>query len=819
MLRNLLIVTFRNLQRQKFFALLNISGLAIGLAATLLIVLYIYDELTYDHFHEKLDRIVRVNQTFIWGDTDNLFSSTGPAVRDVLINEVPEFETAVRIHQPDAFLVTYAPDGQTPKVFDETRVLAADSNLLSVFTFPLISGNPKTCLSQPNSVILTQEMARKYFGEERALGEILLFGENENQKAVQVTGVLEDIPTNSHIDFDFMLSMSSFPRVKRDSRSWIWTTFVTFGLLHENASLESARGHIPSIQQKHLNRFLLAYRGMTYDEYLESGKEWNLYFQPMDEVHLRGANVWSRLNEVSSMEDIYIFGTVAFLILMISMINFINLATARAANRAKEVGIRKVIGSGKRSLVLQFLTESVTYTLVSTVVAVLLAEIGVSLFNELSGKNLAFDIFHSPLFLVILILSSTALGILGGLYPAFYLTSFQPATVLKGKFKAGLSATGLRNTLVVLQFSISIILISSSLIVFDQMSYTNNYDLGFDRSNKIIIKNADRLGSEELRAFEGALSQMSLVDKVSLSVDTPPFMRDGDNFYLDGQEKSKVPLNFNLVDEDYATMYDLPILAGRNFFENGTETNSIIINETAMQSFGYQNPEDILGININYDDVPLQVVGVMRDFTYSFGEIMPAAIMPLKSSVRTMSYRGLSVSLKRNATQEEVTGLLASMENAWYGFNNKVPFQYTFLDQEYASLFAPILSFGKLLGVFSVLAVFIACLGLVGLIAFVIEKRNKEIGIRKILGASIANIVLLLSGQFGKLLGVGLIIAVPLTWYGMNQWLNDFDYRTSISALTFVYAGLIMLAVAMLTTSFQTIKAALVNPVESIKDE
>ncbi|MEO9477286.1 MAG: ABC transporter permease [Cyclobacteriaceae bacterium] len=819
MLRNLLIVTFRNLQRQKFFAILNISGLAIGLAATLLIGLYIYDELTYDHFHEKLDRIVRVNQTFIWGDTDNLFGSTGPAVRDVLMDEVPEFEAVVRIHQPDAFLVTYAPDGQTPKVFDETRVLAADSNLLSVFTFPLVSGNSKTCLSQPNTVILTQEMARKYFGEEGALGKILMFGENENQKPVEVTGVLEDIPSNSHIDFDFMLSMSSFPRVKRDNRSWIWTTFVTFGLLQENASLESARSHIPNIQQTHLNRFLLAYRGMTYDEYLESGKEWNLYFQPMDEVHLKGDHVWSRLNEVSSMENIYIFGTVAFLILMISMINFINLATARASNRAKEVGIRKVIGSDRRSLVLQFLTESVTYTLVSTAAAVLLAEMGISFFNELSGKNLTFDVFMSPMFLLILVSSSILLGFLGGLYPSFYLTSFQPAAVLKGKLKAGLTTSGIRNTLVILQFTISIVLISSSLIVFDQMSYTTNYDLGFDRSNKIIIKNADRLGAEKLKAYEGELNKMNLIDKVSLSVDAPPFMRDGDNFYLDGQEKNKVPLNFNLVDEDYAEMYDLPILAGRNFFEDGTETNSIIINETAMQSFGYQNAEEILGVNLNYHDVPLQVVGVMRDFTYSFGDIMPAAIMPLKSSVKTMSYRGLSISLKRNATQEEVAGLLASMENVWYDFNSKVPFQYTFLDQEYASLFAPVLSFGKLLSIFSVLAVFIASLGLVGLIAFVIEKRNKEIGIRKILGASMANIVLLLSGQFGKLLGIGLIIAIPLTWYGMNQWLNDFDYRTSISALTFVYAGLIMMAVAMLTTSFQTIRAALVNPVESIKDE
>lgn len=819
MLKNLITVAFRNIQRQKFFAFLNISGLAIGITATILIGLYIHDELTYDHFHKNLDRIVRVNQTYIWGETDNLFGSTGPAIKSVLESEVPEFETIVRIHDVNSYLVSYNNENGISKVFDEGNILAGDSNLLSVFTFPLIAGNPNTCLVKPNTAIITQATASKYFGKEQPLGKTLQFGEGESKKLIEITGILAKVPTNSHINFDFMLSMNTFPRVEKNGDSWIWTTFVTFGLLNEHASIQSALDHIPRILETRLDQFLKAYRGETYKEYIAGGKEWNLYFQPFSDIHLRSEHVWSRLNEVGSMDDIYIFGTIAFLILIISMINFINLATARAASRAKEVGIRKVIGSGKKNLILQFLTETTAYTLIAVIISVILAELMLPFFNLLSGKDLTHIFLTSPTLLLFLLFGSIILGVIGGIYPAFYLTSFQPAAVLKGKLKAGMGSSSIRNSLVVIQFSISIILISSSLIVFDQMAFTRDYDLGFDRSNKLIINNVNRLGAEKMKAFKEELRNLNLVEGVSLSADAPPFINNGDNFFLDGQEKNKIPLNYNMVDENFIDIYKLPIIAGRSFHKDGTEVNKIIINETAIKSFGLQNADEAIGQNINYYDVPFKVIGVIADFSFDYNEIMSSAIMPIGSSIYGGQYRTLSVKLKREASQEEISILVGEMADKWEMFNNKMPFHFTFLDQEYAAHFAPVLRFGKLLSTFSSLAVFVACLGLVGLIAFVIEKRNKEIGIRKILGASISNIILLLTGQFGKLLGIGLFVAVPLTWYLMADWLSDFQYQTQINWLTFVYAGSLMLFIAFVTTSFQTIRAAMANPTESIKDE
>lgn len=819
MFKNLLLVTLRNIQRHKFFALLNISGLSIGIVATLLTSLYIYDEFTYDQFHENLDRIVRVNQTFIWGETDNLFASTGPALKGILESEVPEFETVVRIHDAEASLVSYESEDGTIKVFDETSILAADSNLLSVFTFPLLAGNPRTCLVNPNSVVITQAIANKYFGGKPPLGMTLQFGEGTHKKNVKVTGVFEDIPSNSHIDFDFMLSMSTFPRVERSRDSWIWTTFVTFGLLNENASLESAANHIPNILETRLNRFLIDYRGETYQEFIASGKEWNLYFQPFSDIHLRSENVWSRLNEVGSMDNIYILGTVAFLILVLSIINFINLSTARAATRAKEVGLRKVIGSSRQRLIAQFLTESIAYTLIALFIGLVLSQLLIPHFNWLSGKSLTFNLWSSPILIIILLTGSILLGTLGGIYPAFYLTSFQPSSVLKGNLGLGARGSTIRNTLVVIQFTISIALISSSFIVFDQMVFMRDYDLGFDRSNKIIIHNVNRLGDEKVASFANELRKISLVKEISLSAEAPPFINNGDNFFLDGQEKNKIPLNYNLVDEKFAAVYELPIIAGRNFHQDGTEVNKIIINKTAMKSFGIQQPEDMINLNINYYDNPIKVIGVIDDFSYSFDDIMPSAIMPIGTDVYSNDSRTLTVDLTRDGDQEEISSLISQMENQWRFFNNKVPFDYTFLDQAYATQFAPVLRFGRLLSVFSSIAVFIACLGLVGLIAFVIERRNKEIGIRKILGASISSIIFLLTSQFGRLLVFGLLIAIPTTWYFMNNWLSDFQYKTTINWLTFFYAGLLMLVIALITTSIQTIKTATANPTESLKDE
>ncbi|MEL6556876.1 MAG: FtsX-like permease family protein [Bacteroidota bacterium] len=821
MIFNLLKVAFRNIRKEKFFSILNIMGLAVGTCCVLFITLYISDELTFDSFHQNADRIYRINQTFIWGEDSNLFGSTGPAVADAVRSEIPEFEEVTRAHTPGALSVSYE-QKQPYKIFDETGVLAVDSNFFSVFTFPSVEGNQETMLDQPNSVVLTMETKEKYFGKENAMGELLWIGEKENRKAYQVTGILQDVPTNSHVDFDMLISMSSIPAVKKRNWSWIWTTFVTFGLLNEDADVAEIQlaERLAEAPRKHAGVSLKRLQNMTFEEWEADGKEWKLYSQPLLDIHLHSTNVYSRLNNVSDIKMIYIFGTIGVLILIMCLINFVNLTTARSFGRAKEIGIRKVVGSSKGYLVFQFLTESILISAIAIMIGAFMAEWLMPLFNSLSGKELSFAITEKPLWALLLILSPVLLGTLAGLYPAFFMTSFATLQSLKNKVGDSKGNGGLRNALVVVQFTFSIIFIASTVIVFNQLSFQKNLDLGFNRDNKLIIERIDRLGEASAQSFIDKLEQISQVQTVTVSDATPPQIYNFDNFSLKGSDQSEFPVNYIIADEKFTEAYELKLMAGRPFKENFNESNRGLVNEAMVRFLGFQTNEEAVGEKLLYYGQELEIIGIIGDFNMDFSpQIRPFAIFAEDSELFSFPGRHISVAFREDVPSDELMGLINGMEQEWTLINGNAPFNYAFLDQRFESVFRSTLLFGKILSTFSILAVFIAILGMIGLITYVIQKRSKEIGVRKVLGASVTNILFLLSSRFGTLLLIAFVISIPLTWYGMDIWLQDFAQRRQIQIYDFLIGGLLMMFITVVATSYQTIRASLTNPINVLKDE
>ncbi|MEQ8546780.1 MAG: ABC transporter permease [Cyclobacteriaceae bacterium] len=819
MLRNLFIVTLRNLKRQKFFAVLNTLGLSLGIGSCLIIGLYVHHELTYDQFHEKIDRIYRINQTFIWGDDDALFGSTGPAVRGAIEREVPEFETLTRVHPTGDLLVSNMKDGELI-VFEETKILAVDENFFEVFSFPLTRGNNQKALVNPNGIVITEETALKYFETTDVVGRQLEIGEADNRKNYQITGVAKNVPLNSHIEFDFLLSMTSFPNVKKRDDSWMWTTFVTFGTIREDANVEEVAQKVAAVPGKYLEAFLQKYRGISYEEFLASGEEWDLYIQPMSDIHLRSTHVYSRLNQVGDITNIYILMIIGGLILGLSLINYINLATARSTTRAKEVGIRKVIGSGKYQLMGQFLAESMVYVFIAAIISFFLVEFVLPVINQATEQSLSIAPLFSPVVLLVIVFGLVLVGLCSGLYPAFYLSAFRPSQVLKGNLTNGLKNGGTRNALVTVQFIISITMITCTLVMQDQVTHWRQIDLGFEKENKLIIKNAQRLGTST-EAFKQEILADARVKGVTITSDTPPIVFDFDNFNKKGEEDKSLNVNYLTADEEFLDIYGLQLIQGRNFDNGRNEKSNIIVNEYLTKAFGFDNPVDAINERIGYGgDTEFEIIGIIKDFNSSLSHTKyPFAVFPHNAPIFRNTETSLTLNLHENMSPKEVKSLITSVNATWNSLNAKAPFDYTFADQDYLQFFDQTIKMGEILNGLAILAVFIACLGLIGLITFVIEKRNKEIGIRKVLGASVAHIWILLSGSFGKLLVLGFLIAAPLSWYLMNEWLQNFELRISISLITIGAAGFIMLVMAVATISVQTIKATMINPVDYLKDE
>ncbi len=796
-------IALRNLWRNKSFSAINILGLSIGISVCFIIMLFVQDELSYDRFNEKADRTVRVVfQANINGGKINE-SNVMPPVAQALKNDYPEVEEATRLHTDGVPKITY-----NNKDFKEAMAAFADPNFFSVFSVPFIKGDPKTALLQPNTVVITEEMAVKYFGNEEPVGKVLSYN---NSGLFKVTGVMKKMPSNAHFHFDMLGSMETINQAK--DPSWMMSSYYTYLVLKKGYDYKKLEAKLPGMVEKYMGPQILQEMGMCLSQFRTKGNELGFALQPLTDIHLHSETT-SELEPGGNVSYVYIFGAIAIFMLLIACINFINLSTASASKRAKEVGVRKVMGSNKLDLVKQFLLESVMLTSIALFIAFFLVQLALPVFNDLSGKQLSLGFNAQPL------LSFAGLGILvgilAGIYPAFFLSSFKPVAVLKGRRSVTTKSFGLRSSLVVFQFFISVGLIVSTVVVYQQMKYIQSKKLGYDKEQLLVLSNSWALGNNE-QVYKQQLLKDPRVVNATVSSYKPAGPTNSNNAlaYPEGRDNQMMRTVEYHVDEQYIPTLGMQMAAGRNFSKDfATDSLAMVINESAAKAFGWAG--NAVGQRIvrqNSDKgkyVVYNIIGVVKDFNFkSLHEPITPLLMVLQPEW------GLIVKVKT----ADITGLLSSMKKQWDGFKTEEPFTYAFMDDLYNKTYSAEQKTGTILNIFSILTIFVACLGLFGLATYTAEQRTKEIGIRKVLGASVAQVTTMLSKEFLKLVLIACIIAFPLSYWAMHSWLQDFAYRIEISWWVFVLATFTAFAIALLTVSFQAIKAALANPVKSLRTE
>ncbi len=803
MLRNYLLVAFRNIKKQKFYAILNILGLGIGIASCLFIILYMADELRYDRFHTKADRIYRVGLVGKIAGQEVQTTNTCPPMAFTFIEEFPEVVNATRLYiYDDEEVVRYE-----ELAINEEKIYYTDSTFFEVFDFKLLEGDPFTLLDEPNTVVLTESMVKKYFGQESALGKTLLMGTDRTPN--KVTGIMEDPPSHSHFHFHMLRSMASLEYSR--SPVWLDNSFMTYLVLNKEASPAALEAKFPEVVKKYVGPDIQQMLGISVEEMFAQGGNYGYFLQPLTKIHLH-----SHLsNEIEPNGDIlyvYIFAAIAFFIIIIACINFMNLSTARSGNRAKEVGIRKTLGTLRNRLVGQFLTESVLYSLVAALLAVCIVILLMPSFNQLAGKAFSVESLIQPWLIGSLLGLMLLVGMVAGSYPAFYLSSFKPAEVLKGKLKAGMRSGSLRSVLVVFQFTISIGLIICTLLVFQQLKYTQQKNMGFDKENLVVITGLYRLKEGQQEAFRQSLLGHAGVLNASISNSVPPGVNNTTIFRAKGTEEDHIMGTYH-VDYDYLPTMQIELAKGRNFSKDfPTDTVALLLNEAAVREFGYEDPLNQEILYFNHDKpVVYKVIGVMKDFNFESlrQQVRPLALM-LTRSGSNMSVR---------VSPGDLSQTIQELETIWNRFASDEPFEYSFLDEDFDALFRSEQRLGNVFSVFTSLAILVACLGLLGLAAFTAEQRTKEIGIRKVMGASVVNVMVLLSKDFTMLVLVAFVIAVPVAYFIMRHWLQGFAYRIDMNMAPFVLAGVLALILAWLTVSWQSFKAARVNPVKSLRNE
>ncbi|GAB2790224.1 ABC transporter permease [Rhabdobacter roseus] len=811
MLSNYLKIAYRNLLRSKAFSAINIVGLAFGLATCLIIGLFVLDELNYDRFHEKADRIVRV--TFKANMSGNKINEATvmPPTAKTLQREYPEVLEATRLRQAMAFKLA-----KDDKVFKEYGVAFVDSNFLQVFTFPLVKGNPNTALLRPNTLVISEKMAQKYFGNEDPIGKALKT--NNYEEVLEVTGVMADMPTHSHFHFDFLISMAGLAEAQVNS--WMQSEFFTYLLLPDGYDYRQLQAKLPQVVEKYMGPEIRQAFGMNYAEFRKQGNELGLQLQPLTDIHLY-ADFDYDLGPSGDVRYVYMFGAIALFMLLIACINFMNLSTAGASKRAREVGIRKVMGSVKSTLVSQFLLESLLLTAVALVLAVALVWLALPFFNDLADKNLTLNFTKVPWLLPGLLLLGLAVGIMAGSYPAFFLSSFKPITVLKGgsspgRLTNGRRSIGLRSTLVVVQFCISFVLIVGTAVVYQQLQFIQNAKLGYDKEQVLVLQGTYRLGQNE-QLFKKQLLQDSRVVDVTVSGYVPAGPSYNNNFMVYGDDKVNEftkGIRYD-VDENYIPTLGMSMVAGRNFSpEFGTDSSAIILNETAAREMGWGH--DAVGHTVTRPNnegtkTTYHVIGVVKDFHF---KSLHERITPL---MMTLGHNGGAILAK--VKTRDLPALITAVEKRWKDLVVDEPLEYSFLEENFNATYRAEQKTGQILGLFAGLTIFVACLGLFGLATFTAEQRTKEIGVRKVLGASVTSVVALLSKDFLKLVLIAILIATPVAWYAMHFWLQDFAYKIDIAWWVFALAGTLAVGIALLTVSFQSVKAALMNPVESLRSE
>ena len=799
MLKSYLKIALRSLKRHKVFSIINVLGLSVGLACCMLIGLYISEETSYDKFHTNSDNIYRFTREFISPDgstslhLSRLAPPFGPLAKEDFSGEIEKIGRMMSVGGP----VKY-----NNRLYDEDNFYFADAEIAEILTFDVIEGDIVQALTQPGSVVISDEMAYKYFGDEDPIGKSINF---LSQADLIVKGVFKKLPENSSFQVDFLAEMTPLEAFyggrEAMMQNWGSNNFSTFFTLKPEGRISEIERRLGDFLNKHID---------------EEATTWTaLHVQKLTDIHLH-SNLDDEQGQNSDITYVYIFASIAFLILAIACINYMNLATARSATRAKEVGMRKVFGAGKGKLINQFLVESIVLVFFALFLAVGATSLILPYFRAFTGLQLEFDLLTNLPMVAVILTSAVVVGVLSGSYPAFYLSSFQPLKVLKGKLTGGAKSGNLRRFLVVVQFTISVILIVSTIVVFKQLDFIQNKKLGYDREQMMIMGVSQQV-ADQYDAFKNELLTIQGVKMVGGSSRVPSGQlldSQGAQAEVNGEMlPTPVVIKSLSVDPDFIPTYQMEMASGRNFSDNfATDSASFVLNEKSVEVIGWGNPEDAIGQNMIYAGVRGKVIGVVKDFHF---ESLQSEISPIIMVNRPNQMRNLSIKIEGT----NIRGAIQQVEELYANFSPNAPLNYNFLDDRFENLYTTETQRSQLFTLFSGLAIFLACLGLFGLASFTVSQRSKEISIRKVLGASVQQIVGILSKEFVILIAVAMLLAFPVAWYFMNDWLAGYAYRTTLGVSPFLLAALIAGAIAFVTISFQTFKAAVSNPSERLRDE
>ena len=817
MLKNYLKIAIRNLKKHKFYTFINILGLSVGVAVCMIISLFVINEISYDKHFKDADQIYRIHADIIFGGNHwDMIQSPAP-MAEALPAEFPEVEYAVNFRTRGSYLVK-----EIDENIKEDGVVWASKDFFNVFGTPILEGSKDGVLAEPNTMAISKSIAEKYFPGESAIGKTLIL---DNKMNFRITGVYEDIPQNSHFHFDFLLSMEGLPEAK--STSWLSNNFQTYLKIREDADPEALNQKLMSLIEKNVEPELgrLFGEGATLDAMMADGAKMEYDLQPLLDIHLK-SDLMGEFEPNFNITYIYLFVAVALFILVIACINFMNLSTARSANRAKEVGIRKVMGSFRTHLIRQFLMESILLSCISFVIAVPLVALLLPFFNDLAGRELVmpFSYFN---FYGILLIGAIGTGLLAGVYPAFFLSGFKPISILKGSVSMGMKSGMIRSSLVVFQFAISIILVIATIAVFNQLNYIQNKKIGFNKEQIITVEDIYALG-DQAETFKREILSNSIMESGTITGYLPVSgtWRSDTPWWVEGkdpkQTENMVSIQNWEVDYDYVKTMGMEIAEGRDFsMDFPSDSSAVIINETAAKQFNFigdpigQKINSMAGDNetANLDNLRSKtVVGVVKNFNFeSLKENIGSVMIFLSERPEGIA------SFRFNS--ENTDEVVSFIEAKWNEMAPGQPFTYSFLDDRFGQMYASETRLGKVFGIFAGFAIVIACLGLFALTAFTAEQRTKEIGIRKVLGSGIGSIVVLLSKEFAKLVVIAFLIASPIAWWVMQKWLEDYEFKQELSWQVFLGAGVFAIVIALLTTSYQSIKAATANPVNSLKSE
>ncbi len=795
MIKNYLKIALRNIKKHKGYSFINIAGLAVGMACCILILLWVQDELSYDRYHDNADHIYRITYAEEIGGAFDHYALPPFAAAPAFAAEVPGIKAYTRLWQRTG-LIKHGENN-----FDERNIFYVDKDFFQIFSYEFVVGDPATAFENPGSIVLTRDMAQKIFGDKDALGETLNLNADGDLK---VTGVVENVPHNSHFHFNYLVSINTIQGRRAEYLdAWLSIAGWSYLLLEENADAKIVEEKLASIVEKHT--------GVDARKY---GQKMFYYLQPLTDIHLK-SNLEGEIEGNGDIRYVYIFSFIAVFILLIACINFMNLSTARSAKRGKEVGLRKVLGAHKKRLVVQFLTESIGFTFVSMILAINLVWFLIPAFNSFTGKEFTVTSLFSLAVVFSLFILVIFAGIAAGSYPAFFLSSFQPIDTIRQKLQRGSGPSSLRNALVILQFAISVVLIISTFIVMKQLNFMKNQKLGFKKEQVLVVRIRGEGIREQLEAFRNELKKNVKIQEVSYSNGIPGSTDTILSVFQEGKPEN-VTHTFDYIysDYDFLKTYEIELVQGRDFSQEfgSDQEGAYLINETAVAKLDWG--EDTLGKKIGFSrEVMRPIVGIVKDFHYrSLKEVIgPLAIFLRPTQV---SYSSIKMST------EDISSTLSYIEKTWNTFEKERSFEYFFVDENFDALYNSEERLSQVITFFAFIAIFVACLGLFGLASYTAEQKTKEIGIRKVLGASVGSIVFQLSRNFIKWVLVANLIAWPLTYYVLKiYWLSHFPFRISLSLLTFAAAGLVALCIAMATVSFQSIKAALADPVDSIRYE